>query len=129
MDRPLIPRFIILFTFIVALISAQYRCMQQCRKECPTNESEGHHPGYFEYECAGKPHHASWESWWHPQRIWGGTEETHTRGQGGSALTKDWNILYHLGGNGPWVEKVVDVVDGGIAVPQGCEVEQVHMVG
>lgn len=44
-------------------------------------------------------------------------------------ITKDWNILYHLGGNGPWVEKVVDVVDGGIAVPDQCVVEQVHMVG
>lgn len=47
---------------------------------------------------------------------------------GAGAITKGWNILYHLGGNGPWVEKVIDVVDGGIAVPTGCEVEQVHMV-
>jgi acid phosphatase len=40
----------------------------------------------------------------------------------------DWNILYHLGGNGPWVEKVDDVVKGGIQVPEGCEVDMVHMV-
>jgi hypothetical protein len=26
------------------------------------------------------------------------------------------------------VEKTIDVVEGGIAVPDGCEVEQVHMV-
>ena len=40
----------------------------------------------------------------------------------------DWNILYHLGGNGPWIEKVDGVAHGGIGVPEGCRVEQVHMV-
>lgn len=39
-----------------------------------------------------------------------------------------WNILYHLGGNGPWIKKVDGVVDGGVDVPEGCKVEQVHMV-
>jgi acid phosphatase len=34
-----------------------------------------------------------------------------------------------LGGNGPWVEKRENVLDGGIGVPEGCMVEQVHMVG
>ncbi len=29
----------------------------------------------------------------------------------------------------PWVEKTVDVVEGGIAVPQNCEVEQVAYGG
>jgi acid phosphatase len=43
-------------------------------------------------------------------------------------MTIDWNILYHLGGNGPWVEKSIDVVEEGIAPPEGCEVVQVHMV-
>lgn len=71
---------------------------------------------------SGKPHHSSWNAWWHPQR-------KHTEvEQGAGATTEDWNILYHLGGNGPWVEKVIDVVDGGIAPPGGCEVVQVHMV-
>ena len=83
------------------------------------------HTGYLEYECAGKPHHSSWGSWWHPQRNDGSIFE---RGQGAGATTKDWNILYHLGGNGPWVEKVIDVVEDGIAVPEDCEVEQVHMM-
>lgn len=49
-------------------------------------------------------------------------------GLGAGAVTKAWNILYHLGGNGPWVEKIVDVVDGGVAPPAGCEVVQVHMM-
>ena len=92
---------------------------------CPIPDTQQGHTGYFEYECAGKPHHASWSSWWHPQRTDGSIFE---RGQGAGATTKDWNILYHLGGNGPWVEKVIDIVDTGIAVPDGCEVEQVHMM-
>ncbi|KZM18908.1 acid phosphatase [Ascochyta rabiei] len=83
------------------------------------------HTEYCEYECAGKPHHSSWSSWWHPQRNDGNVLE---REQGAGTTTKDWNILYHLGGNGPWVEKVIDVVESGIAVPDGCEVEQVHMM-
>jgi hypothetical protein len=39
-----------------------------------------------------------------------------------------WNILYHLGGNGPWIPKIDGVVKGGIDVPEGCEVQQIHMV-
>lgn len=80
------------------------------------------HSNYLSYGCAAKPHHSSWDSWWHPQR----TETKNEHGAG--TITQDWNILYHLGGNGPWVEKVVDVVEGGIATPEGCEVLQVHMV-
>lgn len=95
-------------------------CPQTCSSDANTQ-----HSGYFTYECAGKPHHSSWSSWWHPQRS-DGTSSEHKQGAG--AVTNDWNILYHLGGNGPWVEKVIDVVDGGIAVPDGCRVEQVHMV-
>ena len=60
--------------------------------------------------------------------MWRAAESLYNHGQGAGAVTNDWNILYHLGGNGPWVEKVIDVVEGGIAVPKGCEVEQVHMV-
>lgn len=92
-----------------------------CPQTC-TGEPNTLHSGYFTYECAGKPHHSSWGSWWHPQRVDGEHK------QGAGATTRDWNVLYHLGGNGPWVEKVVDVVEGGIKVPEGCVVEQVHMV-
>ncbi|KAI4281681.1 MAG: hypothetical protein L6R38_003499 [Xanthoria sp. 2 TBL-2021] len=45
-------------------------------------------------------------------------------GLGGS----DWDILYHLGGNGPWIKKIDGIVAGGIHAPEGCEVEQVHML-
>ncbi|KAE8845886.1 hypothetical protein PTNB73_01867 [Pyrenophora teres f. teres] len=73
-------------------------------------------------ERLGKPYHSSWNSWWHPQQSRTEIE------QGAGTTTEDWNILYHLGGNGPWIEKVIDVVDGGIAPPDGCEVIQVHMM-
>ncbi|EOA90950.1 uncharacterized protein SETTUDRAFT_158436 [Exserohilum turcica Et28A] len=85
------------------------------------------YPGYLGSECAGKPHHASWESWWHPQHSTGNATAAKSK-DGAAARTKDWNILYHLGGNGPWVEKKIDVVEGGVAVPEGCEVVQVHMM-
>jgi len=65
------------------------------------------------------PYTSSWASWWHPQR---------THGRGSSKFGRGWNLLYHLGGNGPWIEKVDGVVKGGIGVPE-CRVEQVHMVG
>lgn len=46
----------------------------------------------------------------------------------GTVVAKDWNLLYHLGGNGPWIEMEDGVVQGGIGPPNGCFVEQVHMV-
>jgi acid phosphatase len=121
-------------SFIVAIIALiagvgvfrETACTEFCSQTC-SSDAGSTHTGYFQYECAGnKPHHASWSSWWHPQRS-DGTAVEHKQGAG--AITNDWNILYHLGGNGPWVEKVIDVVDGGIAIPEGCQVEQVHMVG
>ena len=87
--------------------------------------SDRMHGGRCENECAGKPHHSTWASWWHPSDS-GRTPASSSHGTG--AITKDWNILYHLGGNGPCVEKVIDGAYGGIAVPENCEVEQIHMV-
>ncbi len=65
------------------------------------------------------PYSSSWRSWWHAQRHEGST---------GGVIEKGWNLLYHLGGNGPWIEKVDGVVDAGVGPPEGCRVEQVHMV-
>lgn len=42
---------------------------------------------------------------------------------------EDWNILYHLGGNGPWVPKVDGPLGDELSVPEDCMIEQVHMVG
>ena len=112
-------------TLVVTLLALYWGYSTQCSSTCLSTESPDEHRshnGYLDYECAGKPHQASWSSWWHPQR---GDRTRHERA---GQTTKDWNILYHLGGNGPWVEKVIDVVDTGIAVPEGCQVEQVHMM-
>ena len=97
-----------------------------CSPVCPSNTTGVSYSGYFSYEWAGRPHHSSWSTWWHSETS-NGTPSEHTLGAG--AITKDWNIIYHLGGNGPWVEKLVDVVEGDTSVPPNCEVEQVHMVG
>ena len=43
-------------------------------------------------------------------------------------LNDSWNLFYHLGGNGPWIPKVSGVVEGGIDPPEGCTVDQIHMV-
>lgn len=96
-----------------------------CSSTCRSDIDQKTHAGYLEYECAGKPFQSTWGSWWHPERS---DAANHGHRTGAGATTRDWNILYHLGGNGPWVEKVIDVVDGGIALPEGCEVEQVHMM-
>lgn len=69
---------------------------------------------------ATAPYTSSWGSWWHPRRQTGTSRDGATKG--------GWNILYHLGGNSPWIEKVDGVVKGGIGPPEGCRVEQVHMV-
>ncbi|KAI9804964.1 MAG: acid phosphatase pho5 [Piccolia ochrophora] len=67
----------------------------------------------------GVPYTSSWGSWWHPQRL---------RPTGSGLIGKGWNLLYHLGGNGPWIEKVDGVVEGGIGTPDECVVDQVHMM-
>ncbi|KAF2629511.1 phosphoglycerate mutase-like protein [Macroventuria anomochaeta] len=118
-------RTLVLLGAVVTLFSLYWGYTSNYPATCPPPDAQHGHTGYFAYECAGRPHHSSWSSWWHPQRNDGSIFE---RGQGAGATTKDWNILYHLGGNGPWVEKVIDVVATGIAVPDGCEVEQVHMM-
>ncbi|KAL7273602.1 hypothetical protein RUND412_003527 [Rhizina undulata] len=59
---------------------------------------------------------------------WGDLDSKAASATHGSGQPGDWNILYHLGGNGPWVEKVDEIVPGGIKVPDGCEVDMVHMM-
>lgn len=39
-----------------------------------------------------------------------------------------WSLFYHLGGNGPWIPRVDDVVEGGIDAPEGCKIDMIHMV-
>lgn len=41
---------------------------------------------------------------------------------------KGWNVIYHLGGNGPWIENSGEGTDPNLAPPEGCLVDQVHLV-
>lgn len=111
-------------TIIVAFIAFRLSSPAEttCTQTPDPAKPDPPHAGYLDHERTGEPHHGSWRSWWHPQR------SSSQHGQGAGTRTKDWNILYHLGGNGPWIEKAVDVVDGGIGIPEGCAVEQVHMM-
>ena len=45
-----------------------------------------------------------------------------------AGIDVEWNLFYHLGGNGPWIPKVDGVVRDTLAPPAGCVVNQVHMV-
>jgi acid phosphatase len=115
---------LMLIGVVAVLLALYWGSTSQC-PATPLHYDSQLPTGYLSYECAAKPHHSSWQSWWHPERS---DENRAARGQDAGTTDNDWNILYHLGGNGPWVEKVIDIVEGGIAVPEGCDVEQVHMV-
>jgi hypothetical protein len=70
------------------------------------------------------PAGSSWSSWFSPQSWWSTEPATH-----GGTIDEDWNILYHLGGDGPWVQNENEVIKGeGVGPPDGCKVEQVHML-
>lgn len=62
------------------------------------------------------------------QAGWWSGESNHQLASGSRVDADGWDLLYHLGGNGPWIEKVDGVVEGGIQVPAGCKVDMVHMV-
>ena len=65
----------------------------------------------------GSPHCASWNAWYNPLRT----------GQTGYQ-DNDWNIVYHLGGNGPWIEKTDGLETPGLKPPKECVIDQVHLV-
>lgn len=56
------------------------------------------------------------------QRICSSTDEDTGETQ------SEWDLFYHLGGNGPWIPKVEGVLHNGLDPPEGCKVDQVHMV-
>ncbi|KAL4962495.1 allantoate permease family MFS transporter [Aspergillus stella-maris] len=66
------------------------------------------------------PWYPSWNSWFDPER----------KSSPGDLEVPEhdgWNLFYHLGGYGPWIEKVDGEVEG-IEPPGGCVVDQVHMM-
>jgi acid phosphatase len=69
--------------------------------------------------AVSKTRHPHSSTWFHPES----TDDRPPANENGK-----WNLLYHLGGNGPWIQKVDGVLEGGIGPPPQCRVEQVHMV-
>lgn len=69
------------------------------------------------------PWTAGWSSWFGP-----GSWKDSSAARKGGKVDKNWNILYHLGGTGPWVQKVDGIFTNDIGPPAGCKVEQVHML-
>lgn len=42
--------------------------------------------------------------------------------------TDSWSVIEHLGGNSPWIRKRHGVANETLEPPEGCYVDQVHMV-
>lgn len=105
------PLLTIIIPFIAALVGIA------CYNHGPTPLIE-----LFSASCLHpfhSPHYSSWNTWLQPSRCLPNKDSRRNREKG-------WNILYHLGGNGPWVEKVDgDPEAQGI---KGCSVDQVHLV-
>ncbi|KAJ5560313.1 multiple inositol polyphosphate phosphatase [Penicillium frequentans] len=68
---------------------------------------------------AATPHSASWKTWFHPLQV----QPNKTR-----ESSEEWNLFQHLGGNGPWIEKSGSNDELSIAPPEGCSVDQVHLI-
>jgi acid phosphatase len=66
------------------------------------------------------PHAGSWRTWFHPDQ-----SEVKSSKQD---LKHEWNIFHHLGGNGPWIENTNEELASTLAAPEGCSVDQVHLV-
>lgn len=63
-------------------------------------------------------HSPGWGTWFHPERQTGRVKPEQRAG---------WNLLYHLGGHGPWIRRSAQNASE-IVPPKGCTVDQVHMV-
>jgi len=82
-----------------------------------------HSDASFDLPYGSAPFAASWTTWFSPQ-LW---KDGKIASKGGK-VDKNWNILYHLGGTGPWVQKIDGVVTNNVGPPPQCKVEQVHML-
>jgi acid phosphatase len=112
------------FVLLVLLYSA-YTRPSATQPQPSTPYASANRGSPLEVGAEALPFTAGWSSWFHPQS-W--ILNAGRAGRGFETVSKKWNILYHLGGNGPWIQKVEGVVEGGIGPPDGCSVEQVHMM-
>ena len=115
------PRHLLAISAVVCLLGTVFFLAHKSSQVAlpPTSSDKANEPLSLAVHYAQIPYTSSWRSWWHAQR-----HEGSSRG----IIEKGWNLLYHLGGNGPWIEKIDGVIAEGIGPPKGCLVEQVHMV-
>ncbi|CAG8322361.1 unnamed protein product [Penicillium nalgiovense] len=62
----------------------------------------------------------SWKIWFHPSQ----SKATGSK----QPLVREWNVLHHLGGNGPWIENAGEGAASNLAPPDGCSLDQVHLL-
>ena len=79
------------------------------------------------------PYTGSWRGWWNPHgKSWSHWfSHHHHDGDGGAGAgwnKNGWNVLYHVGGNGPWIEMRDGIASQAIGPPPSCTVEQVHLM-
>jgi acid phosphatase len=110
---------------LIALLYSAYIRSGSARPQQPPAYASTNRGNPLKLGNEALPFTAGWSSWFHPQS-W--IPNSNDGGLGTATINKKWNILYHLGGNGPWIQKVDGIVDGGIGPPEGCTVEQVHMM-
>jgi hypothetical protein len=67
---------------------------------------------------SNSPHFPGWSTWFHPERLISTLSPVRFQ---------EWSILHHLGGNGPWIQRVTPGSPEN-SPPKHCSVEQVHLV-
>jgi acid phosphatase len=73
------------------------------------------------------PHFPGWGTWFHPNRWTKRGITTPAAVIGTSRRLTEQELLYKLGGNGPWIQRVTPGSPDN-RPPPSCRVEQVHMV-
>ncbi|KAJ5742705.1 uncharacterized protein N7511_011106 [Penicillium nucicola] len=85
--------------------------------------SQSSNPGIISPSGEYKPitlHSENWKTWLNP----------HQSALPSAIQTSEnkWNILHHLGGNGPWIKNIHHGVASSLETPEGCSIDQVHLV-
>lgn len=108
-----------LLTFVVPVLAALFGTFCYNRGSLVLPSAVNQFLGSY---SQAPPHYASWDTWFHPSR--------NLKVDNRAGNSRGWNQHHYLGGNGPWVEMLdEEELDlGGIQPPEGCSVEQVHMV-
>ena len=100
-----------IFLFTVALGLVIYQASKSSFLQSIASSSE---------EQSESSYFGSWKTWFHPSL----SKSPDSK----QSLAKGWNVLHHLGGNGPWIENAGEGPASNLAPPDGCSVDQVHLV-